>query len=180
MKRSGLYSKKVFEHFQNPHNTGQMKNPDGVGKVGSLICGDVMWLYIKVAKNSKGEDIIKDVKFETYGCLAAIASSSVLTDLIKGKTIKEALSFDRRKIVDSLGGLPPIKMHCSVLAADALVEAVYDYLRKNNKPVSEELRQKHKELEKEKKEIEKRHKEWTELEESLHRQKAKKKKFNKK
>jgi len=169
MTKNGFYSKKVFEHFQNPHNAGRIKNPDGVGKVGNLICGDVMWLYIKVGKDKKGEDIIKDVKFETYGCLAAIASSSVLTDLIKGKTIKEALRFSRQKIVKSLGGLPPIKIHCSVLAADALIEAIYDYLRKNKRPILENLKQRHKELEKEKKEIGKRHKNWLNIEEKLHK-----------
>lgn len=121
------YSKKVLQHFNRPHNYGKMKNPDGVGEVGNMVCGDLMKLYIKVGKNKKCQDIIKDIKFETFGCLAAIASSSMLTDLVKGKTLEEAIKFDRKEIVDELGGLPPIKIHCSVLAGDALIKAIKDF-----------------------------------------------------
>jgi len=96
-----FYSKKVIKHFRNPHNYGKIKNPDGVGKVGNIICGDVMYLYIKVEK-----DRIKDVKFQALGCAAAIAASSVVTDLVKGKTIKQALKIDKNEIIKSLGGLP--------------------------------------------------------------------------
>ena len=98
------YTKKVMEHFQKPHNYGRIKNPDGIGKAGNPTCGDVMLLYIKVAKNKKGEEFIKDIKFETLGCAAAIATSSVITDLAKGKTLKQALKIDNKKIVKSLGG----------------------------------------------------------------------------
>ena len=167
MKKIGIYTEKVIEHFKNPHNIGKMKNPDGIGKVGNIVCGDVMWLYIKVGKNKEGKEIIKDVKFETFGCVAAIATSSVLTDLVKGKTLEEALEFDRQEIVEKLGGLPPIKIHCSVLAVDALLEAIYDYLSKNKKPIPKQLLKRHKKIEKEKKEIEKRYKEWTRIVEKM-------------
>ena len=113
-------------------------------------CGDLMELSIKVAKNKKGQEIIKDVKFSTYGCLTAIASSSMLTDLVKGRTLEQAIDFDRKEIVQELGGLPPIKIHCSVLAGDALLEAIYDYLSKNKKPIPEKLVKRHQQLQKEK------------------------------
>jgi len=124
---NNIYSKKVIDHFQNPHNYGKMKNPDGVGKVGNPICGDVMHLYIKVEK-----EIIKDIKYETFGCVAAISTSSVVTDLAKGKTLQQALKIDSNKVVKSLGGLPEIKYHCSLLAVDALKKAINDYLSKKN------------------------------------------------
>lgn len=169
MAKIGPYTKKVMEYFKNPRNFGRIKNPDGVGKVGNPICGDIMWLYIKVRKDKKGREIIKDIKFETFGCVAAIATSSVITDLAKGKTLKEAIKIDRRKIVKSLGGLPPIKIHCSVLAAGALSEAIYDYLSKKKKEIPKELQEKHRGLEREKKEIEKRYKEWIKIEEKMHK-----------
>ena len=159
MKTPTFYSKKSIEHFNNPKNYGKMTNPDGIGKVGNITCGDVMWLYIKIAKKGKKE-IIKDIKFQTYGCLAAIASSSMITEMAKGKTIKEALNINRQNIVDSLGGLPPIKIHCSILATDALLEAIYDFLSKNKREVPKELTQKHKEIEKEKEILEKKYKDW--------------------
>lgn len=125
-----IYSKKVMKHFKKPHNFGRMKNPDGLGKVGNPVCGDVMWIYIKVSKNKKGEEIIKDIKFETFGCVAAIAVSSMITDMVKGKTIKKAEKFTKNDVVKGLGGLPQIKVHCSVLAIDALHAAVKDYKKK--------------------------------------------------
>ncbi|PIU42875.1 MAG: iron-sulfur cluster assembly scaffold protein [Parcubacteria group bacterium CG_4_9_14_0_2_um_filter_35_11] len=169
MNKIGLYTKKVIEHFKNPHNMGRMKNPDGIGKVGNIICGDVMWLYIKVGKDKKGREIIKNIKFETFGCVAALATSSVITDLAKGKTIEEALKINRNDVVKSLGGLPPIKLHCSVLAADALTEAIYDYLSKNKREIPKELRETRQRIEKEKKEIEERYKEWIKIEEEMHK-----------
>lgn len=138
-----FYSKKVIEHFNKPHNYGKIRGYDGLGKVGNMICGDEMWLYIKVAKDKKGEEIIKDVKFETFGCVAAIATSSVVTDLVKGKTIKEALKVKKEDIVKVLGELPPIKLHCSVLAIDALSEAVYDYYLKKKKEMPKVLEERH-------------------------------------
>jgi len=167
MKKIGLYTKKVMEHFKNPHNMGKIKNPDGVGKVGNIVCGDVMWLYIKVGKDKKGREIIKNVKFETYGCVAALATSSVITDLVKGKPLEDALEFNREEIVKELGGLPPVKLHCSVLAADALYEAIYDYLKKQKREIPEKLLKVHQRIEKEKKEIEKRYKEWIKTEEQI-------------
>ncbi len=164
MKKSNFYSKKVMENFRNPKNYGEIKNPDGVGKVGNIYCGDVMWLYLKVGKKQGGQDYIKDAKFQTYGCLAAVASSNVLAQSIKNKTIDQALKTDRQKIVRELDGLPPLKIHCSVLAADALYEAIYDYLLKNKKKIPDNLLKKHLAIEKEKKEIEKRYKGWTEME----------------
>ena len=135
--------------FKNPHNYGKIKNPSGIGKVGNIVCGDVMWIYIKIQKNKK-QEIIKNIKFETFGCVAAIATSSVVTDLAKGKTIKQAFKINRENIVNFLGGLPLIKLHCSVLAIDALSEAIYDYLSKEKKEISKELQERHKKIMKEK------------------------------
>lgn len=149
------YSKKVLQHFNKPHNYGVIKDPDGVGEAGNMVCGDLMRLYIKINKNKQGREIIKDIKFETYGCLAAIASSSMLTDLVKGKTVDEALDFDRKKIVEELGGLPPIKTHCSVLAGDALIEAIHHYFIRNKKLIPERLKLRHLQLQKEKEIIKK-------------------------
>ena len=157
----GLYTKKVIETFKNPHNYGKIKNADGIGKVGNIICGDVMHLYIKIAKNKKGEEIIKDIKFETFGCVAAISTSSVITDLAKRKTIKEALKINKDNIIEFLGGLPSIKYHCSVLAIDALIEAIYDYFLKNKKEISADLQKRHDNIQKSKEIIEKRYKKWT-------------------
>jgi len=169
MKQIGLYTKKVMEHFKNPHNMGKLKNPDGIGKVGNIVCGDVLWLYIKVGKNKKRREIIKDVKFETYGCVAALATSSVITDLVKGRVLEDALEFNREEIVKELGGLPAPKIHCSVLAADALYEAIYDYLKKKKREIPERLEKAHQRIERDKREIEKRYKEWTKVEEELHK-----------
>lgn len=120
-----MYSKKVMEHFLNPRNMGEMKEPNGTGKVGNPICGDVMHVSIKVKDNK-----IDDIKFLTLGCAAAIATSSMITELAKGKTLEEAEKLTRNDIADALEGLPPIKMHCSNLAADALREAIKDYREK--------------------------------------------------
>lgn len=108
-----------------------------------MICGDEMWLYVKIGENKKKEKIIKDVKFETFGCVAAIATSSVVTDLVKGKTIEQALKVRKEDIVKVLGELPPIKLHCSVLAIDALSEAVYDYFSKKKVKIPERLEERH-------------------------------------
>ncbi|MDD3735100.1 MAG: iron-sulfur cluster assembly scaffold protein [Candidatus Pacebacteria bacterium] len=164
-KETGIYSNEVMRHFQHPHNIGEIKNPDGVGKVGNILCGDVMWLYIKVGKDKKGREIIKDIKFKTYGCVAAIATSSIITDLVKGKTLKEAMGINKEKIVNSLGGLPPVKIHCSVLAVDALCEAIYDYLKKQKREIPQDLQKIHQRIEKEKKIIEEKYKDWIQVEE---------------
>lgn len=136
MDISDLYSKKVLEHFRNPRNMGEIKDADGVATVGNPICGDVMRLYIKIGRESKkaGEqEVIKDIKFQTLGCGAAIATSSILTEMAKGKPLKDAEKITKQAIAEALGGLPPVKMHCSVLAADALKKAIEDYRKKKVK-----------------------------------------------
>jgi nitrogen fixation NifU-like protein len=120
-----MYTEKVMEHFRNPRNMGEIPDADGIGTVGNPVCGDLMTVYIKVKDNS-----IADIKFKTFGCGAAIATSSMITELAKGKTIEEAMKITRGDVADSLGGLPTIKMHCSNLAADALHAAIKDYQAK--------------------------------------------------
>lgn len=117
-----MYSEKVMDHFSNPRNVGEVENPDGVGQVGNPVCGDVMKLTIKVA-----DDHIADVKFKTFGCGAAVATSSMVTELVKGKTLDEAMAISNKVVAEALDGLPPQKMHCSNLAADALHLAIDDY-----------------------------------------------------
>ncbi len=125
------YSTKVMEHFANPHNVGEIPDADGVGYVGNPVCGDIMQLYIKVDEPTK---VITDVKFKTFGCGAAIATSSMVTDMVKGKTIDEALKVTNRAVAEALDGLPPVKMHCSVLAEEALASALDDYFKKKGLP----------------------------------------------
>lgn len=122
------YSEKVMEHFRNPRNVGEIPDADGIGNVGNPICGDIMRLYIKVK-----DSVIVDAKFKTYGCGAAIATSSMVTELVKGKTVDESLRISNRAVAEALGGLPPIKMHCSLLAEEALKSAIDDYLKKHGK-----------------------------------------------
>jgi nitrogen fixation NifU-like protein len=121
-----LYSEKVMEHFRNPRNVGEMENPDGIGHVGNPVCGDIMELYIKVK-----DGIIVDAKFKTFGCGAAIATSSIVTEMVKGKKIEGALKISNKAVAEALDGLPPVKMHCSVLAEEALKAAIEDYLSKS-------------------------------------------------
>lgn len=120
-----MYSKKVMEHFLNPRNKGRLENPDAVGKVGNPVCGDVMYIYIKVKDNR-----IEDIGWETMGCAAAIATTSMLSEIAKGKTLEEAYKISKKDIADSLEGLPPIKMHCSNLAAEGLHKAIDNYRRR--------------------------------------------------
>jgi nitrogen fixation NifU-like protein len=120
-----MYSEKVMDHFRSPRNMGEIEDADGVGTVGNPVCGDLMTIYIKVK-----DDRIADIKFKTFGCGAAIATSSMVTELAKGKTLQEAKEITKAKVAENLGGLPPIKMHCSNLAADGLHEAIKDYLKK--------------------------------------------------
>ena len=124
-----LYSDIVMDHFMHPRNVGEIENPDGVGQVGNAKCGDIMKMYLKINDN-----VIEDVKFETFGCGSAIASSSMATELIKGKTIDEALAVTNKQVVDALGGLPAHKLHCSVLAEESIKSAVKDYYDRNNIP----------------------------------------------
>ena len=117
-----LYSDKVMDHFRNPRNVGVIENADGIGEVGNAVCGDIMKIYLKI-----DNDIIQDVKFETFGCGSAIASSSMATELIKGKPVSEALQLTNKAVAEALDGLPPVKMHCSVLAEEAIKAALKDY-----------------------------------------------------
>ena len=118
-----MYSEKVLDHFEHPRNVGEMENPSGVGTVGNVKCGDIMQMFIKV----NDDEVIEDVKFKTFGCGAAVATSSMATELIKGKTISEALQLTNAAVVEALEGLPPVKIHCSVLAEEAVKAAIDDY-----------------------------------------------------
>lgn len=120
-----MYSQKVMDHFMNPRNIGEIKMADGIGEVGNPVCGDIMHIEIKVEGN-----IIEDVKFKTFGCAAAIATSSMVTEMVKGRTLAEAERITNRTVAEALDGLPPVKMHCSNLAADALHEAIKDYIKR--------------------------------------------------
>jgi nitrogen fixation NifU-like protein len=124
-----MYTEKVLDHFRNPRNMGEMKEADAVGEYGNPICGDMMFIYIKVGEK-EGKEFIEDIKFQTFGCAAAIATSSMITELAKGKTLEEAKTITRNDVADSLGGLPPLKLHCSNLAADALHDAIQKYYSK--------------------------------------------------
>lgn len=125
----GQYSEKVMEHFRNPRNVGEIPDASGIGNVGNPVCGDIMRLYIKV----DDKEIITDAKFKTFGCGAAIATSSMVTELVKGKTVNEALRISNMAVAEALGGLPKIKMHCSVLAEEALRSAINDYMAKKSR-----------------------------------------------
>jgi len=138
-----MYTEKVIEHFRHPHNMGRLTDYSAIGKVGNVVCGDVMWLYIKVKPNDRGEEVITDISWETFGCTAAIATSSMVSDLAKGKTIAEAIRLTNQDVAQELGGLPPIKMHCSALAADALNEAIYAYLDQTGKAIPAALQKRH-------------------------------------
>ena len=129
-----MYSEKVVDHFSNPRNVGEIENASGTGQVGNAVCGDIMRMTIKVNNN-----IIEDVKFKTFGCGAAIATSSVATEMVKGKTIEEALKLTNKEVVAALEGLPAVKVHCSVLAEEAIREAIADYYRNQGEKTEEEI-----------------------------------------
>jgi len=137
------YTKQVMEMFKKPRNMGTIKDPDGTGKVGNPVCGDVMWLFIKV-KSGK----ISDIKFSTFGCVAAIATSSMVTEIAKGKTLAQASKITKESILKELGGLPQIKIHCSMLAVDALHEALYDYYKRHDLKAPKEILKVHEALKK--------------------------------
>jgi nitrogen fixation NifU-like protein len=155
---NSLYSKKVIEYFKKPRNMGKMKNYDGLGKAQNPSCGDIIYFYIKVAKNRQGKEIIKKASFLTLGCPVAIANGSLLTTLVEGKTLEKAMKITKNDLLKKLGKIPPFKIHCSILAIDALSEAIYDYLSKNKKEIPKELKKRHERIEREKKEIEKQYK----------------------
>ncbi len=125
MRQTGPYNEKVMDHFRNPRNAGELENPNGIGTAGNPVCGDIMEISIRIE-----DEVIKDVRFRTFGCGAAIATSSMVTELVKNKTIDEALAVSNRAVAEALGGLPPVKMHCSVLAEEALRSAIDDFRRR--------------------------------------------------
>ncbi len=127
------YSKKVMRHFTKPKNMGEIKNPDGIGQVGNPTCGDIMKVFIRVKKNKRGEEIIKNIKFQTFGCASAIASSSILTEMVKGKNFKEAQEIKMKDIAEKLGGLPKLKLHCSAMASETLKKAIENYESREKK-----------------------------------------------
>lgn len=129
-----IYSEEVMKLFMNPKNMGEIENPSGLGKVGNPVCGDVMWIYIKVNDET---DVIEDIKVKTFGCVAAIATSSKTTEKAMGKTLKEAYKITKKQVADDLGGLPKQKMHCSNLAVDALQRAIINYLKKNGRSIED-------------------------------------------
>lgn len=131
------YSDNVIRHYTSPQNVGSLPDANGVGQVGNPVCGDIMKIYIRVE-----DEVIRDVKFKTFGCGAAVASSSITTELIKGKTVDEALSLKNTDVVDALGGLPPVKLHCSVLAEEAIHEAIADYYRRQGRLSEAEIQAK--------------------------------------
>ena len=126
-----MYSEKVIDHFSNPRNVGEIENADGVGTVGNAKCGDIMRIFLDIDENQ----IVRDAKFKTFGCGAAIATSSMATEMIKGKTLKEALKLTNKAVAEALDGLPPVKMHCSLLAEEAVKAAVEDYMKKHPEAV---------------------------------------------
>lgn len=130
-----LYSEKVMDHFEHPRNVGEIESADGVGEVGNPVCGDIMRMYLKI-----DNDVITDCKFKTFGCGSAIATSSMATEMIKGKTVKEALELSNKAVVEALDGLPTHKIHCSVLAEEAIKAALVDYYKKNNKELPPEIK----------------------------------------
>jgi nitrogen fixation NifU-like protein len=169
---SEMYSKEIMQHFLHPKSLGRIKNPSGAGNAGNMICGDVMELFIKVKVDKKtGKRIISDVKFQTFGCVVAIANSSLLTTMVKGKTLEEALEITKDDVVKKLGGVPPIKIHCSVLALDALDEAIYDYMIKNNLPIPEKLKAIHERIKMGLEHLEQKHREYFTLEKEVYEKK---------
>ena len=138
-----LYSEKVMDHFTNPRNVGEIEDAQGVGVVGNAKCGDIMKIYLEIDEN----DIITDCKFKTFGCGAALATSSMATELIKGKSVKEALALTNSAVVEALDGLPPVKVHCSVLAEEAVRSAIADYYKRVGRPIDFELPEEHDEEE---------------------------------
>jgi nitrogen fixation NifU-like protein len=146
--RYGPYTEEVIKHFRNPKNMGEIKDADTIAKVGSPICGDELWLYLKIDKNENGELYIKNIKFQSFGCAASVATGSMITELAMGKTLKEALHIGPQNVTKALGRLPKVKVHCSLLSSDALHEAIYHYYKKNNIEIPVELEDLHKKVEK--------------------------------
>lgn len=166
-----LYSKEVMKHFKNPKNVGKMKNPDALGKVGNTKCGDLMYLYLRIAKNKRGQEIIKDISFETFGCTVAIANTSLLTTMVKGKTLEAAMLITKDDLIKKFKGVPVVKIHCSLLAVDALADAIYNYFLNNKRVIPEILQSRHERIVKERTEVEHNYSELVEIEEKSHKAK---------
>ena len=164
-----MYTEKVIEHFRHPHNQGKLPDYSAVGKVGNIVCGDVMWLYIKVDVDEQGREVISDISWETFGCTAAIATSSMVSDLAKGKTIEEAIAITNKDVADELGGIPPVKLHCSALAADALNEAIYNYLTAAGREIPAALERRHAHIADEMERLERRYAAFLESQEEAHK-----------
>ena len=156
-----FYTKEVYEHFQNPHHAGVLPNPTSVGEVGNIVCGDLMKIYLLIDKNAKKEPYIKDISFETYGCAAAIATSSMTTDLAFQQTLTQALQITKDQVVKGLTDLPPQKVHCSILAVDALGEAIYNYYQAEKLAIPASLEKRHAAIKKEQEVLQKRYEAWT-------------------
>ncbi len=152
-----MYTDQVMDHFRNPRNMGKLEDYSAVGKVGQVVCGDVMWVYIKVGEDGRGREIIDDISWETYGCAAAIATSSMVSEMARGKTLEEAIDITNQDVAEGLGGLPPVKMHCSALAADALNEAIHAYLSEKSREIPEVLEKRHQRVAKQMAILEKRY-----------------------
>jgi nitrogen fixation NifU-like protein len=160
------YPKEVIKHFRNPKNLGRIRSPDAVGEAGNLLCGDVLRVYLKI-KEKNGKKIISDIKAEVFGCIVAIANTSMLTTMVKGKSLEDALKIEKEELIKKLGGrkkIPAFKIHCSILASDALHEAIYNYYSKNKLPIPEELKKEHERIQNTLKTIEEEHKEFIKLE----------------
>jgi len=163
------YSKEIIKHFKNPRNLGRIKNPDAVGEAGNIVCGDVMKIYLRI-KEKNGKKIISDIKGEVFGCIVAVSNTSMLTTMVKGKSLEDALKIEKEELIERLGGrrkIPAFKIHCSILALDALHEAIYNYYKKNKIPMPKDLEKEHERIQKTLKAIEERHKEFIELERGL-------------
>lgn len=166
-----MYTKEVLKHFKHPKNQGIMKNPSAVGEVGNIQCGDVMKLYLKIKKDKRGRDMISDIKFECLGCVVAIANTSMLTTMVKGMTLRKAMNIKEKDILKKLKKVPITKVHCSVLAADALAEAIYNYYQKSNLPIPKKMLERHERIKKTIENLEDRHKEYIEFERNLMKRK---------
>lgn len=163
------YSKEIISHFKNPKNLGRIKNPDAIGEAGNIYCGDVMRIYLKV-KEKKGKRIISEIKGEVFGCVVAIANTSILTTMVKGKSLEEVLKIEKETLIKKLGGrkkIPPIKIHCSILALDALKEAIYNYFKKKGLPIPKILEKTHRRVERTRREIEKRYRDFVRMEKEI-------------
>jgi len=169
MKEFLPYSKEIIKHFKNPKNLGRIRDADAIGEAGNVLCGDVMRIYLKI-KEKNNKKIISDIKGEVFGCIVAISNTSMLTTMVKGKSLEEALKIDKEELIKKLGGrekIPAFKIHCSILAVDALHEAIYNYYKQRGLPIPEDLKKEHERIQKTLKDIEKRHGDFVKMEREI-------------